>query len=111
MHQRNDKKWPLALSVFLSMNPSLTLHQHTKEPPVLSNACPVVTKHCLQPGILDQGAIPSSHNSSWLSLPPQPEGLSGSSQMKGGSTTKVLLETLLLAAHKTVDWGIAASQK
>ncbi|XP_053444415.1 glucokinase regulatory protein isoform X2 [Nycticebus coucang] len=39
-----------------------------------------------------------------------PEGLSGSSRMKGGSATKVLLETLLLAAHKTVDRGIAASQ-
>ncbi|KAM5293460.1 glucokinase regulatory protein [Ctenodactylus gundi] len=40
-----------------------------------------------------------------------PEGLSGSSRMKGGSATKVLLETLLLAAHKTVDRGIAASQR
>ncbi|XP_058523415.1 glucokinase regulatory protein [Ochotona princeps] len=40
-----------------------------------------------------------------------PEGLSGSCRMKGGSATKVLLETLLLAAHKTVDRGIAPSQK
>uniref|UniRef100_G7PLW9 Glucokinase regulatory protein n=1 Tax=Macaca fascicularis TaxID=9541 RepID=G7PLW9_MACFA len=40
-----------------------------------------------------------------------PEGLSGSSRMKGGSATKILLETLLLAAHKTVDQGIAASQR
>nr|XP_026259627.1 glucokinase regulatory protein isoform X2 [Urocitellus parryii] len=40
-----------------------------------------------------------------------PEGLSGSSRMKGGSATKILLETLLLAAHKTVDCGIAASQR
>ncbi|XP_004839267.1 glucokinase regulatory protein isoform X5 [Heterocephalus glaber] len=40
-----------------------------------------------------------------------PEGLSGSSRMKGGSTTKILLETLLLAAHKTVDRGIAASPR
>uniref|UniRef100_A0A8C0LDR4 Glucokinase regulatory protein n=1 Tax=Canis lupus dingo TaxID=286419 RepID=A0A8C0LDR4_CANLU len=40
-----------------------------------------------------------------------PEGLSGSSRMKGGSATKILLETLLLAAHKTVDRGIAASQR
>uniref|UniRef100_A0A2K6L265 Glucokinase regulatory protein n=1 Tax=Rhinopithecus bieti TaxID=61621 RepID=A0A2K6L265_RHIBE len=40
-----------------------------------------------------------------------PEGLSGSSRMKGGSATKILLETLLLAAHKTVDQGVAASQR
>ncbi|XP_012869038.1 PREDICTED: glucokinase regulatory protein [Dipodomys ordii] len=40
-----------------------------------------------------------------------PEGLSGSSRMKGGSATKILLETLLLAAHKTVDQGIATSQR
>ncbi|KAF5913049.1 hypothetical protein HPG69_009000 [Diceros bicornis minor] len=40
-----------------------------------------------------------------------PEGLSGSSRMKGGSATKILLETLLLAAHKTVDRGLAASQR
>ncbi|KAM9200951.1 LOW QUALITY PROTEIN: glucokinase regulatory protein [Dugong dugon] len=39
-----------------------------------------------------------------------PEGLSGF-RMKGGSATKILLETLLLAAHKTVDRGIAASQR
>ncbi|XP_036604858.1 glucokinase regulatory protein isoform X2 [Trichosurus vulpecula] len=39
-----------------------------------------------------------------------PEGLSGSSRMKGGSATKILLETVLLAAHKTVDRGVAASQ-
>ncbi|XP_028730739.1 glucokinase regulatory protein isoform X2 [Peromyscus leucopus] len=40
-----------------------------------------------------------------------PEGLSGSSRMKGGSATKILLETLLLAAHKTVDQGVAVSQR
>uniref|UniRef100_A0A8C9PHZ3 Glucokinase regulatory protein n=1 Tax=Spermophilus dauricus TaxID=99837 RepID=A0A8C9PHZ3_SPEDA len=40
-----------------------------------------------------------------------PEGLSGSSRMKGGSATKILLETLLLAAHKTVECGIVASQR
>ncbi|XP_033619240.1 uncharacterized protein LOC104848662 isoform X2 [Fukomys damarensis] len=40
-----------------------------------------------------------------------PEGLSGCSRMKGGSTTKILLETLLLAAHKTVDRGIEASPR
>ncbi|XP_027955209.1 LOW QUALITY PROTEIN: glucokinase regulatory protein [Eumetopias jubatus] len=39
------------------------------------------------------------------------EGLSGSSRMKGGSATRILRETLLLAAHKTVDRGIAASQR
>ncbi|EPY77411.1 hypothetical protein CB1_001264041 [Camelus ferus] len=39
-----------------------------------------------------------------------PEGLNGSSQMKGGSATKILLKTLLMAAHKTVDRGITASQ-
>ncbi|XP_041496082.1 glucokinase regulatory protein-like [Microtus oregoni] len=40
-----------------------------------------------------------------------PEGLSGSSRMKGGSTTKILLETLLLAAHRTVDQGVVASKR
>ncbi|EGV98342.1 Glucokinase regulatory protein [Cricetulus griseus] len=40
-----------------------------------------------------------------------PEGLSGSSRMKGGSATKILLETLLLVAHKTVDQGVVASQR
>ncbi|KAJ8796276.1 hypothetical protein J1605_018073 [Eschrichtius robustus] len=41
----------------------------------------------------------------------QPEGLNGSSRIKGGSATKILLETLLLAAHKTVDRSIAASPR
>ncbi|OBS80370.1 hypothetical protein A6R68_21430 [Neotoma lepida] len=36
---------------------------------------------------------------------------SGSSRMKGGSATKILLETLLLVAHKTVDQGVAVSQR
>nr|XP_048272120.1 glucokinase regulatory protein-like [Myodes glareolus] len=40
-----------------------------------------------------------------------PERLSGSSRMKDGSATKILLETLLLAAHRTVDQGVAASQR
>nr|prf glucokinase regulatory protein [Rattus norvegicus] len=40
-----------------------------------------------------------------------PEGLSGSSRMKGGGATKILLETLLLAAHKTVDQGVVSSQR
>lgn len=31
--------------------------------------------------------------------------------MKGGSATKILLETLLLAAHKTVDQGVVSSQR
>lgn len=31
--------------------------------------------------------------------------------MKGGSATKILLETLLLVAHKTVDQGVVASQR
>ncbi|XP_065110938.1 glucokinase regulatory protein isoform X1 [Paramisgurnus dabryanus] len=31
-----------------------------------------------------------------------PEAISGSSRMKGGSTTKILLETLLLAGHEAV---------
>ncbi|KAM9061700.1 glucokinase regulatory protein isoform 2-T2 [Sarcophilus harrisii] len=37
-----------------------------------------------------------------------PEGLSGSSRMKGGSATKILLETLLLAAHHTVERDMGA---
>ncbi|KAM9054523.1 LOW QUALITY PROTEIN: glucokinase regulatory protein [Megaptera novaeangliae] len=40
-----------------------------------------------------------------------PEGLNGSSRIKGGSATKILLETLLLAAHKTADRSIAASPR
>lgn len=31
--------------------------------------------------------------------------------MKGRSATKILLETLLLAAHRTVDQGVVASQR
>ncbi|CAH6786946.1 Gckr [Phodopus roborovskii] len=46
-----------------------------------------------------------------LNLAVGPEGLSGSSPMKGGSATKVLMETLLLVAHKTVDQGVAACQR
>ncbi|KAM5253897.1 LOW QUALITY PROTEIN: glucokinase regulatory protein [Hipposideros larvatus] len=46
----------------------------------------------------------------WVSAP-QPKSLSSSSRLKGGSTTKILLEPLFLAAHKTVEWGIAASQR
>ncbi|MGH0124005.1 UNVERIFIED_CONTAM: hypothetical protein FKN15_045672, partial [Acipenser sinensis] len=32
-----------------------------------------------------------------------PEGISGSSRMKGGSATKIILESLLLAAHKATS--------
>uniref|UniRef100_A0A4W3HZK7 Glucokinase regulatory protein n=1 Tax=Callorhinchus milii TaxID=7868 RepID=A0A4W3HZK7_CALMI len=32
-----------------------------------------------------------------------PEAIAGSSRMKGGSTTKILLETILLTAHKAVS--------
>uniref|UniRef100_A0A8D0L9P0 Glucokinase regulator n=1 Tax=Sphenodon punctatus TaxID=8508 RepID=A0A8D0L9P0_SPHPU len=42
---------------------------------------------------------------------PQPEGITGSSRMKGGSATKVLLETLLLTAHKTVSKDSEISEK
>ncbi|XP_078237093.1 glucokinase regulatory protein isoform X3 [Pogona vitticeps] len=40
-----------------------------------------------------------------------PEGVAGSSRMKGGSATKILLETLLLAAHKTVSKDGEVSEK
>ncbi|XP_034966703.1 glucokinase regulatory protein isoform X3 [Zootoca vivipara] len=40
-----------------------------------------------------------------------PEGLTGSSRMKGGSATKILLETLLLTAHKTVSKDSEISEK
>ncbi|KAL8184164.1 UNVERIFIED_CONTAM: hypothetical protein K2H54_008054 [Gekko kuhli] len=40
-----------------------------------------------------------------------PEGITGSSRMKGGSATKVLLETLLLTAHKTVSKDSEISEK
>ncbi|KAG8430771.1 hypothetical protein GDO86_020028, partial [Hymenochirus boettgeri] len=39
-----------------------------------------------------------------------PEGVSGSSRMKGGSATKILLETILLAAHKA-DSNLAVTEK
>uniref|UniRef100_A0A8C9M288 Glucokinase regulator n=1 Tax=Panthera tigris altaica TaxID=74533 RepID=A0A8C9M288_PANTA len=48
------------------------------------------------------------------SSPPPPRespGLSGSSWMKGRNATKILLETLLLAAHKTVDQGAFLSPR
>uniref|UniRef100_A0A452IC36 SIS domain-containing protein n=1 Tax=Gopherus agassizii TaxID=38772 RepID=A0A452IC36_9SAUR len=38
-------------------------------------------------------------------------GSDGSSRMKGGSATKILLETLLLAAHKTVSKDTDISEK
>ncbi|XP_061481989.1 glucokinase regulatory protein isoform X2 [Rhineura floridana] len=40
-----------------------------------------------------------------------PEGITGSSRMKGGSATKILLETLLLTAHKTVSKDSEISEK
>uniref|UniRef100_A0A452ICX5 SIS domain-containing protein n=1 Tax=Gopherus agassizii TaxID=38772 RepID=A0A452ICX5_9SAUR len=40
-----------------------------------------------------------------------PSGSDGSSRMKGGSATKILLETLLLAAHKTVSKDTDISEK
>ncbi|XP_069461547.1 glucokinase regulatory protein isoform X2 [Ambystoma mexicanum] len=39
-----------------------------------------------------------------------PEGISGSSRMKGGSATKILLETLFLVAHKA-DSNVEVSEK
>nr|XP_033794333.1 glucokinase regulatory protein isoform X1 [Geotrypetes seraphini] len=39
-----------------------------------------------------------------------PEGISGSSRMKGGSATKILLETLFLAAHKA-DCNVEVTEK
>ncbi|XP_053239974.1 glucokinase regulatory protein isoform X3 [Podarcis raffonei] len=50
------------------------------------------------------GGIQPSHHG-------QPEGLTGSSRMKGGSATKILLETLLLTAHKTVSKDSEISEK
>ncbi|CAM4637783.1 unnamed protein product [Lepidochelys kempii] len=41
----------------------------------------------------------------------RPEGISGSSRMKGGSATKILLETLLLGAHKTASKDTDISEK
>uniref|UniRef100_A0A8C4VTQ7 Glucokinase regulator n=1 Tax=Gopherus evgoodei TaxID=1825980 RepID=A0A8C4VTQ7_9SAUR len=43
--------------------------------------------------------------------PPPRAGSDGSSRMKGGSATKILLETLLLAAHKTVSKDTDISEK
>ncbi|XP_029452225.1 glucokinase regulatory protein isoform X2 [Rhinatrema bivittatum] len=39
-----------------------------------------------------------------------PEGISGSSRMKGGSATKILLETLFLVAHKA-DCNVEVTEK
>ncbi|XP_067406649.1 glucokinase regulatory protein isoform X2 [Emydura macquarii macquarii] len=47
--------------------------------------------------------LQESHKAFILNPAVGPEGISGSSRMKGGSATKILLETLLLAAHKTVS--------
>ncbi|NWX92725.1 GCKR protein, partial [Nothoprocta ornata] len=40
-----------------------------------------------------------------------PEGICGASRMKGGSATKILLETLLLAAHKSISRATEISDK
>uniref|UniRef100_A0A8C7EI47 Glucokinase regulatory protein n=1 Tax=Nothoprocta perdicaria TaxID=30464 RepID=A0A8C7EI47_NOTPE len=40
-----------------------------------------------------------------------PEGICGASRMKGGSATKILLETLLLAAHKSISRMTEISDK
>uniref|UniRef100_A0A674IJH8 Glucokinase regulatory protein n=2 Tax=Terrapene triunguis TaxID=2587831 RepID=A0A674IJH8_9SAUR len=55
--------------------------------------------------------LQESHKAFILNPAVGPEGISGSSRMKGGSATKILLETLLLAAHKTVSKDTDISEK
>ncbi|XP_053107187.1 glucokinase regulatory protein isoform X3 [Hemicordylus capensis] len=55
--------------------------------------------------------LQESHRAFVLNPAVGPEGIAGSSRMKGGSATKVLLETLLLAAHKTVSKDREISEK
>ncbi|XP_074845269.1 glucokinase regulatory protein [Carettochelys insculpta] len=55
--------------------------------------------------------LQESHEAFILNPAVGPEGISGSSWMKGGSATKILLETLLLAAHKTVSKDTDISEK
>uniref|UniRef100_A0A8C8SPT5 Glucokinase regulator n=1 Tax=Pelusios castaneus TaxID=367368 RepID=A0A8C8SPT5_9SAUR len=55
--------------------------------------------------------LQESHKAFILNPAVGPEGISGSSRMKGGSATKILLETLLLAAHKTVSKETDISEK
>ncbi|XP_060107758.1 glucokinase regulatory protein isoform X2 [Heteronotia binoei] len=55
--------------------------------------------------------LQESHKAFILNPAVGPEGITGSSRMKGGSATKVLLETLLLTAHKTVSKDSEISEK
>ncbi|XP_032638566.1 glucokinase regulatory protein [Chelonoidis abingdonii] len=55
--------------------------------------------------------LQESHKAFILNPAVGPEGISGSSRMKGGSATKILLETLLLAAHKTISKDTDISEK
>ncbi|XP_062429129.1 glucokinase regulatory protein [Rhea pennata] len=55
--------------------------------------------------------LQESHKAFILNPAVGPEGICGSSRMKGGSATKILLETLLLAAHKTVSRETEISEK
>ncbi|XP_054845448.1 glucokinase regulatory protein [Eublepharis macularius] len=55
--------------------------------------------------------LQESHKAFILNPAVGPEGIAGSSRMKGGSATKVILETLLLTAHKTVSKDSEISKK
>ncbi|CAM4539970.1 unnamed protein product [Caretta caretta] len=55
--------------------------------------------------------LQESHKAFILNPAVGPEGISGSSRMKGGSATKILLETLLLGAHKTASKDTDISEK
>ncbi|NXR10947.1 GCKR protein, partial [Semnornis frantzii] len=55
--------------------------------------------------------LQESHRAFILNPAVGPEGICGFSWMKGGSATKILLETVLLAAHKTVSRESEISEK
>ncbi|NXX49302.1 GCKR protein, partial [Tricholaema leucomelas] len=55
--------------------------------------------------------LQESHKAFILNPAVGPEGICGFSWMKGGSATKILLETVLLAAHKTVSRESEISEK
>ncbi|KAE8605844.1 hypothetical protein XENTR_v10015340 [Xenopus tropicalis] len=55
-------------------------------------------------------ALHESHKGFILNPAVGPEAVSGSSRMKGGSATKILLETLLLVAHKA-DSNVPVTEK
>ncbi|KFV77100.1 Glucokinase regulatory protein, partial [Dryobates pubescens] len=55
--------------------------------------------------------LQESHKAFVLNPAVGPEGICGFSWMKGGSATKILLETVLLAAHKTVSRESEISEK